>query len=111
MSATVTREQVRVQGAPVATATVVDDGANVTLCIEINDSHAPARARRELMERTFLLPAFQHPRRVRVAIPIGEPDLINSLAGYLEDVRSRAAGVTCLIEGVVTGEGGSHDDS
>lgn len=106
MSATVTREQVRVHGAPVATATVIDDGADVSLYIEINDSHAPSRARRELMEKTFLLPAFHHPCRVRVAIPLGEPDLINCLVGHLDDVRSRAAGATCLIEGVVAGEAG-----
>lgn len=111
MGTTVSREQIRIRGAPVATATVVDEGADVTLCIEINDSHAPAGARRELVEKTFSLPAFRHPSRVRVAMPIGEPDLISSLVRYLDDVHSRAAGVTCLIEGVVAGEGGSHDDS
>lgn len=110
MSVTVSQEQIRVHGTPVATATVVEDGNDVTLRIEINDAHAPWRTRRELMDKAFMLPALQQPRRIRVAIPLGEPDLIHDLATHLDEIRARAAGVTCLIEGVVATEGRGHDN-
>lgn len=109
MSVTVSEQDVRVDGVPVASATIVDDGADVQLRIEIIDTHAPARARRELMEKAFRLPALRRPRRISVSIPLGEPDLLASVAKHLDELRSRAAGVTCLIEGVVTAEESDHD--
>lgn len=108
MSVTVSEHDVHIDGVPVVMATVVDDGSDVQLRVQILDTHAPARARRELMEETFRLPALRRPRRISVSIPLGDPDLLASVARHLDEVRSRAAGVTCLIEGVVTEES-DHD--
>ncbi len=109
MSVTVSGASVRVGGVPVASAVVIEDGADVDLRVEINDSHAPARVRRELIDKTFSLPALQRPQRIRVTIPLGESELLTSVAHHLDEVRARAAGVTCLIEGVVTSEESDHD--
>lgn len=104
MPATVTRQHILVNGEPVAGAVVIDAGTEVTIRIHVVGGHVPPEARRKIVEKAFRSPAFGHARPVRATVPLGDPELIVELSRRLHPMHARAAGSTCLIEGIATTE-------
>jgi hypothetical protein len=51
-----------------------------------------------LVDSVFRLAQLGPARRVQVAMPLGDSELLDRLHDHLGDVHTRAAGATCLIE-------------
>jgi hypothetical protein len=51
-----------------------------------------------LLEAVFGLLGDEPSRPVQATIPLGDSDLLAGLTDHLTDVRTRAAGATCLID-------------
>ena len=83
---------------PLASADIAADRASVTLQFAVTPGHLPRDARLDLLEAVFGLLADQPSRTVRATIPLGDCDLLAGLTRHLTDVRTRAAGATCLID-------------
>jgi len=65
---------------------------------EVDHEHLPPGVREELVEATFELPEVRQCDAVQAVVPLGDVDLMSSLRAHLRDIRTRAAGVTCLID-------------
>ena len=83
---------------PLASADIAADRASVTLQFAVTPGHLPRDARLDLLEAVFGLLGDQPSRTVRATIPLGDCDLLAGLTRHLTDVRTRAAGATCLID-------------
>jgi hypothetical protein len=77
-----------------------DDGdAGVAVTFEIAAGHLPPHVRRELVEAVFALPELRDSHRLRVTMPLGDAELLESLRARCHDLNTRAAGSTCLVDG------------
>jgi hypothetical protein len=83
---------------PVASADVAADRASVSLQFAVTPGHVPRSARADLLEAVFGLLGDEPSRPVQATIPLGDSDLLAGLTDHLTDVRTRAAGATCLID-------------
>jgi hypothetical protein len=83
---------------PLASADIAADPASVTVQFAVTAGHLPRDARLDLLEAVFGLLGDQPSRTVRATIPLGDCDLLAGLTRHLTDVRTRAAGATCLID-------------
>lgn len=92
------RVAVEAEGTSIGAAVVVDDGRFLQLTFEVAHGHLPVTARRKLVDAVFALPELAARRLVHAAIPIGDTELLTELRARLADVRTRAAGATCLID-------------
>ena len=61
----------------------------------------PAELSEALVTQAFALPAVRPHRPVLVCVPQRDGEVLAQARRHVEDARSRAAGVTCLIEGRV----------
>jgi hypothetical protein len=87
-------------GTPVATVRVADHGPSVQLTFTISLGHLSMITRRELVDAVFRLPELSAARAVQAAAPLGDAELLHLLLERLDQISTRAAGVTCLIEGI-----------
>lgn len=86
-------------GGVAATITVADaDADEVLVAVEIDAGHVPLTARDELVEAIFAHPVVQHSRRIRATVPLGDSELLEAFNRHCPDVRTRAAGATCLVD-------------
>jgi hypothetical protein len=77
-----------------------DDGeSGVVVTFEIAAGHLPTHVRRELVDAVFELPELRDSHHLRVSIPLGDAELLNSLHEHCHHLNARAAGSTCLLEG------------
>jgi hypothetical protein len=91
---------VQVEQDTVVSVDVDDRPDGIGLRFNVPRSHLPMSARRELVEATFDLPQLRAAHEVKVALPLGDAELLEHLQEHLVIADSRAAGATCLIEGV-----------
>jgi hypothetical protein len=84
-----------------ALAMVDDRGSVVRISLSVAAGHQPPGVRQVLLESVFALPPVRPSRRVQVSAPLGDAQLIDELHNRLDDVHARAAGATCLLNGVV----------
>lgn len=92
---------VEVGGGAVASADLSADGTVVRLRITLPHGRLSVAGCRDLVEAVFQLPELTEHCAVQATIPLGEPELLAGLRAHLTDVRTRAAGASCLIEASV----------
>jgi hypothetical protein len=95
--------QVRIKAndVAIATADVTNDGSSARLQFQVAAGHLPPTTRRQLVHAVFELPALRRRLAVRASIPLGDVDLLLALRQYCFGIQSRAAGATCLVDGIV----------
>jgi hypothetical protein len=59
--------------------------------------------RTRLVEAVFGLDVMRTQRKVIATLPIGDVDLFHGVSLHCGDVRTRAAGFSCIIEGTLLG--------
>lgn len=94
----VTRVWIEADGRTIGSATVSREGTTITMVFAMAHGHVPVAGRSRLVNVVFGLPEVQAKRRVQVALPIGDPDLLAGVRAHVDDPRVHAAGATCLIE-------------
>ncbi len=85
-----------------------DDGVTATITlygvdevfvdVEIDSSHMALSVRDDLVEAIFAHPALQNRSRIRANVPLGDTELLAAFARHCPDIRTRAAGATCLVD-------------
>ena len=70
----------------------------------MDEPDLPAELGDQLVARAFALPAVRMHRPVLVCIPQRSCGLLARARRHVQDARTRAAGVTCLLEGQVGGQ-------
>ncbi|HEV7213018.1 MAG TPA: hypothetical protein VGN47_15010 [Blastococcus sp.] len=76
-----------------------------------NGTDLPHELCTELVRQAFTLPAVRGDRAVLVCVPRRNGEVIADARRHVRDARTRAAGVTCLMEGLVqAGAPGSGGD-
>jgi hypothetical protein len=94
-----TRVELETEGRMAANVVVCMDGDLVLMRFDVAHGNLPPSIRRRLVEQAFQLPQFgiaqQH---VQAVIPLGDVELLQGLRAHLTDLRTRAAGASCLIE-------------
>ena len=88
-------------GHQVATADVVDGVDAVQLRVSVDHGHLPMQVRRTLLDAVFDLPALQRSRPLQASVPLGDVELLAGLRAHCTTVGTRAAGATCLVDGVI----------
>lgn len=80
-----------------ATITVADPDEALVV-IEVEAGNLPTSARYDLVEAVFAHPAVKTRRRIRATVPLGDSELLAGFVRHCPDVRTRAAGVSCLVD-------------
>jgi hypothetical protein len=91
---------VRIEEDTVVSVDVDDCPDGIGLRFSVPRSHLPMSARRDLVEAAFDLPQLRSAHEVKVSLPLGDAELLGHLQAHLVIAASRAAGATCLIDGV-----------
>jgi hypothetical protein len=95
------RVLVETEGRQVAAADVIEDGPVVRLAFGVDRGHLPVQVRHRLVDAVFELPVMRTGRAVQAAIPLGDVDLLGGIRAHCQHMEARAAGSTCLVDGVV----------
>src|ERR1700761_7215332 len=74
------------------------DPDEVRVAVEVTAGHLPVAARSELVEAVFELPEVRHRHRVRATVPLGDSELLEAFARHCPNLRTRAAGASCLVD-------------
>ncbi|HEY8302715.1 MAG TPA: hypothetical protein VIG48_12515 [Jatrophihabitans sp.] len=82
----------------VAATITLADPDEVRVAVEIEAGHLASSARHDLVEAIFAHPAVQHRTRIRATVPLGDSELLAAFGRHCPDVRTRAAGATCLVD-------------
>ena len=82
----------------VAATITVAESDEVLVAVEIEAGHLASSARHDLVEAIFAHPAVQHSSRIRATVPLGNSELLEAFGRHCPDVRTRAAGATCLVD-------------
>ena len=91
-------------GGSVAEARVSERDEQVVIEFWTDEPGLPAELGDQLVARAFALPAVRMHRPVLVCIPQRSCGLLARARRHVQDARTRAAGVTCLLEGQVGGQ-------
>jgi hypothetical protein len=94
--------QVADHEAPLGDAEVFVGDQCVCVSFHLRSGHTRPSARPELVESVFALEDVGPQERIRATIPLGEVDLLNALGHHCSSMQARAAGSTCLVDGVLT---------
>ena len=86
----------------VAEAHVSETDERVVVEFWAEPTDLPRELGEALVARTFSLPAVRPRRPVMVCVPQRQGAVLAQARRYVRDPRVRSAGVTCLLEGVVS---------
>jgi hypothetical protein len=89
-------------GEPVVEAVVAEVPDGVDIHFQVQAGHVPVEARPELVAAVFALPEVTNAHELHAAVPLGDVQLLDGLREHCDHMQTRAAGVTCLVEAVVT---------
>jgi hypothetical protein len=78
---------------------VLETAGAVRVQITVPRTGVPGGLPRRVVDEVFLLPELAKADLVEVTLPLGERDALEALREHLADMRSHAAGSTCLVEG------------
>lgn len=67
-------------------------------------------SRRDLVDAVMDLPVVQESSRLEAAIPLGDAELLERLRERADDVTTRAAGSTALVDGKLPSGSGQEDE-
>lgn len=88
-------------GGITGSVTIDPESRVATLHFEFAPGRCSPRALREVVAAIFGIPALAACRTLQAALPLGSYDLVSDLGDRLADVRTRAAGATCLLDATV----------
>ena len=88
-------------GGTIGEAHVTDRGDRVVVEFWSAEAGVPSELRVQLVTAAFTSPAVRPERPVLVCIPRHDGGLLEEVRRHVRDARTRAAGVTCLLEGYV----------
>ena len=91
----------RTPSGPVAEARVSESGQRVVVEFWSQAGALPRDLARDLVARAFTLPSVRPRRPVLVCIPRCDGALLEQARRFVQRPEVRAAGTTCLMEGVV----------
>jgi hypothetical protein len=74
------------------------DRDEVLIAIVVPAGHLPTTARHELIEAVFAHPAVRASSRITATIPLGDFELLDGFSRHCPQVRTRAAGASCLVD-------------
>jgi len=92
------RVSVAADGGGTATADITSTELTTLLIITVRAGRQPPSLRKDLMNAVFDMPEFQPPAVVAASIPLGDVDLLEEFNQRCNQVATRAAGSTCLID-------------
>jgi hypothetical protein len=104
----VTRRHIEIKDgdATVAAADVStpeEDQAPSRASLRAASGHVAPGRRSELVDSVLALPEVRQGRRIEAAVPLGDSESLDRLRDGLDDVSTRPAGSTALVDGVVPG--------
>jgi hypothetical protein len=74
------------------------------LRLSVAPGHLPRGAREALLDAVFAFGELQQSCVVQASIPLGDSELLDGLRAHCTNLKSRAAGATCLVEATVAAE-------
>ncbi len=83
------------------TADVLVDELRVEIRIAVSGGHIAPGDRERLLDQVFATPQVAAARIIRASIPVGDVELLDALRLRCKALRVRAAGSTCLVDGVL----------
>jgi hypothetical protein len=87
-----------VDGQVSATVVVDDAAAVVHVHFDVRGGHTNSRARDDLVQAVLDLPEMTAYPDVAITVPLGDAELLGRLSAGFDDVHTRAAGASCLID-------------
>ena len=95
-----THVEVDVDGDVVATADVQqhDEHGVVRASLQVEPGHHPTGSRTRLVDAVLDLPEVQDQQRLEATLPIGDRELLERLRQRSEDMQTRPAGATALVD-------------
>lgn len=85
----------------VAEADIRRSGSSIELIVDITAGHHPREVRSRLIDAVFDIDVMKKPFALSATLPEGDVDLLTAVTAHCTDVRVRAAGHSCLIDGVI----------
>ncbi|OZM77192.1 hypothetical protein [Pseudonocardia sp. MH-G8] len=86
-------------GRPLATARItVIDASTAWACLHVESGHVPCGTRSRLVDAVLDLPEVAACQHLRVALPIGDTEILERMRTRCNCTAARAAGSTCLVE-------------
>ena len=83
----------------VAFAHIRPSCSTIELSIDIAAGNPSPRVRSQLVDAVFDLDVMHNPVTLLATLPLGDVDLLSEVALHCEDIRTRAAGGSCLVDG------------
>jgi hypothetical protein len=87
----------------IAYADVRPTCSTVELIIDVGTGNPSPRLRRCLIDAVFDLDVMHTPRTLLATLPLGDVDLLDDVAQHCVNVQTRAAGHSCLVDGLLSG--------
>jgi hypothetical protein len=87
-------------GHVVATADVepLDDPNVVRASLHLDAGHLPVGTRSRLVDAVLDLPQTKERRKLEATVPLGDTEALSRLRARCEDVETRPAGASCLVD-------------
>jgi hypothetical protein len=85
----------------VAGAEVTAGSSCVDVHFHVRGGHVPAKVRADLVDTVFELPEVGPQRLLQASVPLGDAELLDALRRRCSSMDTRAAGATCLVDGVL----------
>jgi hypothetical protein len=82
-------------------ADVLVDDLHVEISITVSGGQIAPGDREHLVDQIFAVPGVADARVIRASIPVGDIELLDALRLRCRALQVRAAGSTCLIEGIL----------
>ena len=70
----------------------------VHIAVALSGGNVKPDLRRELVDAVFARSEVRQRHRVRATLPLGDPELLDAFGRHCHDVRTRAAGASCLLD-------------
>ena len=95
-----THLEIDVDGSVVATADVEghDERGVIRASLQVEPGHQPIGSRTCLVDAVLDLPEARDQRHLEAALPIGDTEMLERLRERCDNVQTRPAGATCLVD-------------
>ena len=97
-----------VTSAEVTTSPDTDGTARASLHAEAG--HIRPGSRADLVDAVLGLPDVQHSDHLQASVPLGDCESLHKLAERCDQVTTRPAGATALVDAQLPGKGGATED-
>jgi hypothetical protein len=94
-------------GRVVAAADVepVDDPTVIRVSLHVEAGHTPVGAQARLVDALLDLRETGRRRKLEATLPLGDVEALERLRARCEDVQTRPAGATCLVDAILPNSG------